>query len=192
MLYLLYPAATLTNVLSYASVPGYFGLTGLVRILGFGAAFDTYIKALFLGSVIMLSAWHILRWHSYSYCPRVEIARFSFLIFLLVFVLGPGFGTQYLIWLIPLALLNLGSYKFPTLHEQVPIACLFLVTVLTITFEYSHYSVLSGKLPLMLGLAGDQQTMSPGGAAIRRLPLFLCCVWLFIREMRSKRDLSPR
>jgi Gpi18-like mannosyltransferase len=106
-LYALTPKDVLYKVLVYASLPGWWGLTSFASVIPGSlstAMSDLYNRA---GSVVLLLAECVL---GVYYARRSVVKPIDFttatLAGLLVFyVLTPGYGTQYLLWVVPFVII---------------------------------------------------------------------------------------
>ncbi|MBX7145291.1 MAG: hypothetical protein K1X79_12625 [Oligoflexia bacterium] len=187
VIYALAPKATIANVLQYSSVPGYFGLTGLFFPLSSGQTLIAYYSWIFkslLPIALTFAAICINRCQSES--SYLIIFRYALLATLTLIIIGPGFGTQYLFWLAPLAILR--SYFPPC--AKAPIIATLLIANVTLLYEYLRFPILSGTLATSLGSA---EVMHPTITTLIRMPLYLCLLWWLMEDsgLAAMRQLGP-
>ncbi len=184
ILYILSPEATSAKVLSYASIPGYFGITGISRIAGLSGSFDPYYTTLFRLLLILglLSAIIFLRLKSLKTSELVY--RYALVATLFVVALGPGFGTQYLLWTTPLMLLRLGLSDAVEKRIVFLYGSFYFISSATYIYEYSHFAVLSGTLA-QFASGTSNEPMLAMRAAVWRLPLFLIMCTVLIVEAQK-------
>lgn len=185
VLYALAPQESSANILSYASVPGYFGITGIIQALGFGANFTHYYQHAFkflLFAALVCSS--LAFWSRKVSAAPSSNYHFALLATLALLVFGPGFGTQYLVWLAPLAVLRWASSPSERQLSKLPLLATFVVANVTLLYEYARFPILSGTLAVDI-FSSQALSMEAKAATIERLPLFICLLCWFLSEARS-------
>ena len=125
------------NVFGYTGWRGAWGFHLLLNIIGFAIPqivpqdSSTYLTPLLI--VALLTLWGVEAWRARRDAiePR-RLIRVAGLALLLVLFLGPGFGVQYLMWILPYPALILRRWFAAILHT---LASAFLFAVYT---SWSH------------------------------------------------------
>jgi hypothetical protein len=176
VLYTLEPKQTVEKIIRYRSLPGFFGVTGLLQLNNMQTASQVYpiiffILSLGLGGVLGFTFWRT------SFANTRVFALSALLLLLWVATFGPGYGPQYGYWYLPLMLISF--LDFGRIWVRTLLGC-YLIAVATYLEEYgllrSHgmFLVRRGLNPSLLGInwsGADTQTLA-------RLPLFLSFVWI--------------
>jgi uncharacterized membrane protein len=172
------------GVLRYRGTVGWWGLSS-IAYLGGVAAPANLLSTIFFAAMAAAALLLIVK--------RTEAARGALLLLLTFYVTAPGFGLQYLIWIVPVALL---ADKRRAMTYSIGAGLLIAFEVLA-----RPYTGYLGDLVRNLPHAGYARAY--GGAAdhlytaIDRLVLwsFFCCWWLvtLIRIARRHRssELDP-
>ncbi len=203
IIYVLAPAAVRANVLGYRSVPGYFGITGLLEIMNLAAVSSAYARVfpyLVAVSVSGLAFW--------AYRLPENSERLTVLIaageMLAIPLFGPGFGSQYVFWSIPLLAAVYYLSGDTVLRRLLLIA--YGIAATTYVIDYSLSGSL-GNLAVQLWPQpiGSQKLVSwaaaistKGGETLLRVPLFLVLIIVFVMivheagSVRPSTALSPR
>jgi len=132
-LYVLAPDAVAQNVLAYRSLGNTFGLVGILSLAGYDNFLPLYAQVftavVLAGSVaVAIGLWR-RDWRFDS-----DPVLFSAMLLLGLFTLGPGYGSQYWFWIMPLILVcypNVGVG-----FRRVIWTCMIIVVV-TNVFEYA-------------------------------------------------------
>lgn len=173
------PQDVLRKVIFYRSIPGYFGISGFLAYFGFDALIRIYSTVLFpIGMLIWvfsIGRRMVLK----DKMGAGEIFQWTLMILTAVIALGPGYGPQYLQWLIPIGVLVYASSGAATRK-----ACfgVLIVASLTSVFEYAFFEshgqfvVRAVLTPAVrdFGAAVSQ----PWPQTVIRLPLFLSLLTL--------------
>jgi hypothetical protein len=119
------------NIFGYTGWRGAWGFHLLLNIIGFAVPqavpqdSSTYLTPLLI--VAMLTLWCVEAWRArHEAIAPARLIRVVGLAFLLVLFLGPGFGVQYLMWILPYPALFLRRAFAVILHALVS-AFLFAV-----------------------------------------------------------------
>lgn len=173
LIYAQAPEGVTRNVLAYRSTGGYFGISGVLELVGlarvasaWGAAFPWLLLA---GLAALSSAlWRrALR--------ERELVLASALLLAAVPALGPGYSPQYVYWYLPLLVVSFACHgsrwRGLLLASYAIAACTYLV-------EYalfdSHGSFLVALRPEDPRIARWSAALStPGAQTLVRLPLFV-------------------
>jgi hypothetical protein len=180
------PAAVERNVLAYRSASGFYGLTGLLHRAGWlqaEALLGRVAAPLFLLAAAVLTALLLRR--DRPLVPAASTVGAAALLFA-VPVLGPGYASQYVAWVLPLFTILAASGDRRLL---LALGVFTAVLVCTDLVEYalipshgawalhgSHSAVLDGW-SAMLRTQGDQTFL--------RLPLFVVSLVLLVELVRT-------
>jgi hypothetical protein len=187
VLYALAPSAVESNILAYRSFPGWFGITGLLDVANLHPIAEWYTRAsswLFAASLGLVS---VTLWRRARLQPS-ELVLYAALLMMSVVIFGPGYGSQYIFWYLPLLV---ASWAFWPGSWRVALLGLAVVGTFTYIEEYgllqSH-----GMLFIRMGLGGSWLQRSkdlgtPGVQSLVRLPLFIAYLALFFTGVRSLR-----
>lgn len=193
VLYVLDPDETLRKVIGYRSLPGWFGVTGLLNLLGWYEAmtFYTIRFPLLLFAALGLAAWRLWR----TPVDPPQLALTALVLSLLVPVFGSGFGMQYAHWYLPF--LAIAYPAFDRVGRGLAIALAAIGTA-DYVIEYALVRPLGAYGPALLGAgrlgqgaaalarALEQQP----GATVMRLPMFLLLLALVVAAARGA--VAPR
>lgn len=154
------PIAILRAVAGYSSVPGYWGISSILSsprwptsaLLPIAGFYSAYGKYLVLGLVLLIS-WRMRRRPLYE---AFAVILFTFL------VLTPGFGVQYLCWLVPW----LGI---------IPLRVAMLQQAVCGTFLFAVYTFWSGGIPWYF--ANSFEVGMWHGSSLRALEF---CAWITV------------
>jgi len=179
-IYVLFPVDVKAKVFRYQSVPGYFGFTGLFRLLGADSGWDANYAIIFkVGLFILIVAEVVI-------CLWRRVIRMGLLIdllfinFLFLVIFGPGFGPQYLQWLAPFFVIK-WMWREGCEDDSIfrLVSCLlYLAASLTLFYEYSHSSGLSGTFA-SVGVNIVDYRDAQHRATLTRLPLFALLMLAF-------------
>ena len=193
IIYVLAPAGVSMNVLAYRSIPGYFGITGLLGLMHMDFVSSIYQRGFPLLLILGILGLAILVRRR----PN-EPARFALFAaacaMLAIPLFGPGYGPQYLFWSIPLLAAVYHVTGDVTTRRVLLVA--YEIAVVCYLIEYSFFSS-HGALVLQIWpkavelsmYAGDISTK--GGQTLVRLPLFLILLAVFVRIAREVRRAEP-
>lgn len=185
VIYVLAPDAVAANVIGFRSLPGWFGITGILLILGEPAAARAY-QSLYplaaLGTVIVLSIAAYRGWK----LANAGIALIALTLLVSVPLLGTGYGPQYIFWSIPPAVAC--ALGFGPFWKWLTIGC-FAVAIVTYVFEYaicpSHGMFLVRMFPESAALVQMSRTWSDQAhQTLARLPWFFALAWFFASAVR--------
>lgn len=186
VLYTLAPKAITDNVLSYRSMSGWYGISGILNLLGFSNMIDTFSSIspyLILGMMAFIALR--LRKKDSLNPKELLLVLLTMLLFLPTF--GPGYSPPYILWYLPL--MTIYCVLAPPLTQKLMIAG-FLCLILTYTIEYatfnSHGSFLkffdhSGRMAALCEHWGRSKSQS-----LIRLPMFLFYFIFYISILRDK------
>lgn len=190
-IYTLFPVDVKAKVLAYASVPGYFGVTGIFRLLGGAHAWDEAYSSWFRFGLLALLFAEVLflMFMGFKRSLRIPV-EFLVLNFLVLVTLGPGYGPQYLSWICPLVLVQLliveGSAR--SVFYRPASIFFFVVATATVLYEYLHSPGLSGSLAWESVPISDYQ-VAQRVSTISRLPLFFAMLCLLGCQIRLTLEL---
>ena len=189
IIYVLAPAGVSMNVLAYRSIPGYFGITGVLGLMNLDFLSSIYQRGFPLLLILGILGLAIL----VRGRPN-EPARFAVYAaacaMLAIPLFGPGYGPQYLFWSIPL--LAAAYHVSGDLTARRALLVAYEIAAVCYLIEYSFFSS-HGALALQIWpnavelsmYAGDISTK--GGQTLVRLPLFLILLAAFALVAREAR-----
>jgi hypothetical protein len=166
------PHAVLDNVLGYRSIPGYFGITGLLDLAhleGVTRAYSRVFTILFiLGIAVMFRAlWH----RGLEHRRAILLAG---LVLAAIPSLGPGYAPQYAYWFMPALVAS-----YPLFDDAWRRTLLVFYAIGALTFIVD-YGLVIGLGHFFNGFFGDtgfvhrlsDRISTPGAQTVERLPLF--------------------
>lgn len=169
------------NVLMYASIPGYFGVSGLLEFVGGSVLFPLY-KGLFL-IVLVCYLTAVL---ALARSPKVLLADhvlpLTLTTYLIVITLGPGYGPQYFYWIAPLLVLTIARAERKLARLALAV---IVVAAITYPIEYAIQPSLGGFLS---GYFDNQQLATISSKWFQttlRLPLFATLLALLVQLVLS-------
>lgn len=171
-MYLLAPQGVIDHVLRYRSEPGWFGISGLLGLLGFDWIWKPLATSFLIGLLIV----ELLACRFVVKEPAPDSHKLLLLCALLLMilpVLGPGYAPQYASWFLPLLAI---TYPLFGRRWRAMLVVLLVVGSLTYLIEYallpSHGAFLAaifhGDAPARWGKA----LSSERSQTLLRLPLF--------------------
>lgn len=181
---------TVTGVLHYRGALSWWGLSSIAYLRG-AAASSSLFSIIFFASMGVISMLLI--------ATRTPAVHSALLLLLTFYVTAPGFGLQYLVWIVPIALLA----------DQRRAVIYSLLAGLLIAFEVlvRPYTGHIGEMVRILPHAGYARAygdvLDHTYTVIGRLVLWLFCCWwwlvtiisngrLWFNETRSTRSYPPR
>ncbi|MCH7879733.1 MAG: hypothetical protein IH914_10525 [candidate division Zixibacteria bacterium] len=135
MVYVLGPEEVAEYVIRYRSAGGFFGLSGLLMIVGLEelASLMAYLfPVVLIGALAWLSVY-LYRAESPS---AVDSLRVALMILLAIPAFGPGYGPQYVYWFLPLLVVY---FHFTSRRVRRFILVGHAVVVATYLFEYAFF-----------------------------------------------------
>lgn len=170
VIYTLTPWAVGVNVIGYRSIPGWFGVSGLLALNGQMNWVRPY-TVLFVGCLAAGSLMIAVRlWRHWS--PTLCLVAAAMLLAAIP-ALGPGYGSQYIGWFWPLLLTIVVVCSGRT---RAIILAFAVVAALTYVIEYavipSHGAFLVSSSNDERVLRLSETALTPEGATLLRLPLF--------------------
>lgn len=174
IVYVLGPGDIETKVLSYRSVAGHFGFTGLFMYFHTSGllAIWPYVFIITYGLAwICLGIW---LWFRNTLAP-LEIVVMAATLLLAIPTLGPGYGPQYVYWFLPLFVL---MYGLAGRQLRIFLLALYGIAALTFLIEYAFdFNTLGGffleVIPIEKLSKFGLKLSSPAGDTFLRLPLWM-------------------
>ncbi len=134
ILFVLSPEHTWKDVINYRSFQGCFGITGFLGMVGRRDLWPAY-SALFAVCAGIGTAVAAVAFFSANFLRRDVIILSASIALISVPVLGPGYGSQYMYWFIPLLIVCFSMINDRRLKRVI--ICFWAVAVLTYCFEYA-------------------------------------------------------
>jgi len=132
-LYVLSPDAVMQNVVGYRSLGNTFGVVGLLTLGGFDHVLPMYSRIFTIGVLGVTVAVAVALWRR-NWRNDSDPVLFSAIFLQGLFTLGPGYGSQYWFWVVPLLLVCFPNFGVG-LRRAI---CVGLsVVVATNVFEYA-------------------------------------------------------
>ena len=188
VLFSLEPRGVMHNVISYRSMGGWYGFTGIIWTLGAGTLLPAYkILSPFLFLAVMLfAAWKCYRTAALK---PAQVLMSVLLLLLFVPTFGPGYAPPYILWFLPVAVLVFVSANPPL--QKLLTAC-WIICILTYVVEYAvlgdHGAFLPGLLSEELGQKLPPDIGSRPMQTLTRLPIFVSYIMLFFALIKSLRQ----
>jgi hypothetical protein len=186
VVYVLGPAAVTQNVLQYRSLPGYFGITGLMEIAGAREPFTRYSAIYSIATALLLLALAVRLWHLKSLNETALVLSAAILLCLIP-ALGPGYGPQYIYWSMPLLVV---SYATGMAAWRRIVLAFFGIAIVTYAVEYAlvlpygwflHVCFPADPDLTQLGLS----LSTPRARTLLSLPLFVAYLVLIVAGARQ-------
>lgn len=185
LLYLSAPDGVVRNVIGYRSIPGYYGITGIIGLIDAADAMSYYLK---------LAPWLILAFvgwigflmkHTRLTGPKtVVVPALALLVFLPTF--GPGYSPTYIYWFLPLLPLY---YQASAVGVRRFLVVGLVVVTCTYVYEYAVFNSHGAFLTKMITSRNFQETAENlGGRRSQvpaRLPMFAFYVGLLVLLVRE-------
>jgi hypothetical protein len=172
------PYAIFQHVIQYRSLGGVFGVSGILAatVTPSLARLVRVLLLLILGAIVVLASIWTARRQLKD--PRRLILLGAFLLISII-ILGPGYGSQYISWFLPLLVLSASS--FDPVWRRVLIVW-GAIAVATYIVEYlflpSHGALLTHVIA-GANFPWASELGTPSKLTLLRLPLFFsyCVVW---------------
>jgi len=179
VIYSLGPKAVTDNVLHYRSIAGYFGVTGIFRIVQWPWASNAYTR-LFPVVILALLALCALFAVRRARATSEELPLYFLGLLAVVPGLGPGYGPQYIYWFLALLPIVFVAGTNPRVRRAIIV--FYAVAIVTYITEYAMFRS-HGSFLVHLHPTADLDYLSGGmssqlGQACIRMPLFLA--WVFM------------
>jgi hypothetical protein len=149
-LFVLSPEAIWQNVVEYRGLGNTFGVAGLLTLVRLGSFIPVYSRIFTIAVLTVTIATAITLWRRNWRNDRDPVL-FSAMMLLALFTLGPGYGSQYWFWVVPLLLVCYANFD-PGFRRVIWIS--MAIVVATNVFEYA--------IELNLGRFLFNFTPSPG------------------------------
>jgi hypothetical protein len=131
-IYVLSPAEIVLGVIRYRSFGANFGVLGLLNVLHLEPPADVYGKVFTCVFLVGLLALAVRLWR-WGVARDEDLVLLTVIILLSSMTLGPGYGSQYWFWVVPLLLVVYQQYK--SLRVLLVMAAVIIVG--TNIFEYA-------------------------------------------------------
>ncbi len=171
VLYVLSPQDVVADIFQYRSAAGWFGVSGLVNILGGAQAVRGYssVYPLIALAVVTAATVAVARRRALS---DLTIVLAAALLLMWIPPLGSGYGPQYTGWFLPIAVV---LFAIAPGKLRASLAVFAVVALLTYLVEYAFIptqgAFLSLVAPHTTASIGSRLS-SPTAATLLRLPLF--------------------
>ena len=176
LLYLADPDPIARNVLAYRGYTGWWGVTSFLAATP-ASVQPPIIAALSLLFYAALAATYLRIWRS------PDVAKRALLVLLTFFVFSPGFGMQYLVWIVPIALI--ADYRNAVRYSLLAAAVIAVTTLLRpYTGEFGlFYASPSARHAAFNAAYGKERDQLLTCAL--ELPLWAFCCWWWFRTWRG-------
>jgi hypothetical protein len=193
IIFSLAPVATMEKVLQYRGIPGYFGLSGALVMGNQVEILNAYIRLfpLFLFG-LLAGLTGMLYFNKLNLPAFRDKVVFSTLALMFVPVFGSGYGPQYIMWFLPLLLL-----VYPGAHRylRAAIVVFFVISLATFAVEYallpSHGAFAINWLGIRDLIPTAISLYKRTNQFVLRLPMFICCLTLFVLLLDDLRRFAP-
>ena len=194
VIFALAPGPVFRHVIAYRSIPGNFGISGLLRIAGLDSLnllYPPLFTLVLLAALVLLA---IILYRLDADLSPHDVLLLCSLILVGIPLLGPGYSPQYVCWYLPMLILLAVR---PDFGWRPALLVLFGVGSLTYLVEYSLIQSHGAFLIRGFGC----QALEPMGAALSspavqtltRLPLFAAYGVFFARGCAVlRRHIAPK
>ncbi len=168
------PEDVLRKVILYRSISGYFGISGFLAYFGFDTLNRIYSTVLFpIGMLIWVFSIG-RRMYLKDKMGAEEIFQWTLMILTIVITLGPGYGPQYLQWLVPIGVLvyaTSGAAIRKAGRRVLIVASITCVVEYALFESHGQFAVRAIPSTALRDLAAAAS--QPWPQTMIRLPLFL-------------------
>lgn len=188
IIYTLSPAGVSDHVLGYRSMAGWYGISGMLNVLGADTAIDAYgnASAWFISCLMLIIAWRVRKVNTLQ-PEKLVTALFMLLVFVPTF--GPGYSPPYILWYLPLMFIY---YVSATPSVKKFMMAGYIVLAATYITEYaffnSHGAFMkfldpSDSMAALCGKMGASKSQS-----LIRLPMFITYIIFYGILLRDKNN----
>ena len=158
----------LNNVIGYAGTPGFWGYSRAIRYVTLTLGlYKLEIIFTFLMLKIMTVVMFAIMFYYFNKYSKINLLNGIIISYLLFYTLAPGFGAQYLVWILPFAVLR---------HNHFYYVYSLLGSLVVFFFYYGHGT---GDLFIREVLAFS---------LVGPLLWVFCIYWLFRHHLEVKKD----
>jgi hypothetical protein len=166
------PHAVLDNVLGYRSIPGYFGITGLLDLAHLQGVTSAYTRVFTTVFLLGIAVLFCALWRR-GLEPRRAVLLAG-LVLAVIPSLGPGYAPQYAYWFMPALVAS-----YPLFDDSWRRVLLVFYAIASVT-SIVDYGLVVGLGHFFNGFLGDtgrihrisDRISTPGAQTVERLPLF--------------------
>ncbi len=188
IIYVLAPEGVAAHVLGYRSMAGWYGISGILNLLGQYTWIDMYsaFSPFLILSLMLWVAYKAWRIKTIT-APQLLTLLLILLVFLPTF--GPGYSPPYILWFLPLMLLYFSWSKRSGILGMI---LGFVILSLTYIVEYAYFPSHGAFIQAFddaEGLAhycaslGESKSQS-----IIRLPMFVFYLWFYFGLLKDKNN----
>jgi hypothetical protein len=194
LIYMAAPTGVREHVLGYRSLPGYYGITGIMGLYGHNDAMLWYLNNSPWIILCYLALITTIVWRTHLSTPvQVVSATVALLVFLPTF--GPGYSPTYIYWFLPLL-----PVYYITATRPIRVFLLAGLVIVSATYVY-EYAIFGSHGAFLLQIIKDpsfRERVEPLGGRMSqvpaRLPMFawyvILNVWL-IRDLMINATKNP-
>lgn len=189
IIYVLAPEGVAANVLGYRSMAGWYGISGVLNLLGQIDWIDKYsaVSPYIILSFMLLVAYKV-RSVSQLSALQLVLLLLSLLVFFPTF--GPGYSPPYILWFLPLMLIHFCLSK-GWLFKGMIIG--LIVLSLTYIVEYASFNSHGAFIKFFDPSESTAQLCELWGQSksqsMIRLPMFAFYVWYYIVLLKDKNNI---
>lgn len=181
-IYVLAPAGVTENVISYRSMPGWYGLTGLLHLANQWPVIMYYLKCspwLISGTM----AFTALRFFKAGTMTPDRILLTALLLLMGIPTFGPGYSPPYYYWFVPLLIL---AYAISSTIIRRVIIAGYIIISFTYIAEYAVLGSHGQFLPLIAPATREfcNRLDNRDMQVILRLPMFIAYLAVFFLLLR--------
>jgi hypothetical protein len=187
LIYTLSPAGASDHALGYRSMAGWYGISGMLNVLGADNAIDVYgnASAWYISCLMLIIAWRVRRVNTLLPAQLVT-ALLPLLVFVPTF--GPGYSPPYILWYLPLMFIYYASAP-PSLNKFMISGYVVLAAtdIIEYAFFNSHGAFMrffdpSDSMAELCGRMGASKSQS-----LIRLPTFIIYIIFYVILLRDKK-----
>ncbi|MFA6151309.1 MAG: hypothetical protein WC716_08315 [Chitinophagaceae bacterium] len=188
-IYVLCPDGVAQNVLSYRSMAGWYGITGLLNLKSLDSSIEMYsrISPFMILGIMIWGGLSIYRKDKLS-AVNIIVPALTLLVFLPTF--GPGYSPPYILWYLPLMVIY---YLLSSGRVRYLLITGFIILALTYSFEYaffnSHGAFIKFYTQSESVAVFSEKVGHSAYQTMIRLPMFLFYLTLFVALLRDKNNL---
>ncbi len=189
IIYTLCPEGVSQNVLSYRSMAGWYGITGLMNLKDMDNLIEAY-RSVSPFLILALMAWTSLSIYKREFLNGKQLIVLALTILVFLPTFGPGYTPPYILWYLPLTVIY---YFLATIAGKRLMLAGLVILCLTYTFEYAMFNSHGAFIKFFTHSENvavfSEKVGHSAYQTMFRLPMFLFYNTFFVALLRDKNNL---